>query len=57
LVITFLPLQNSVFGGNEEHFVWFVAGVGAWLGWTIPLLTVQWWLNRKSVMSPSSILS
>src|SRR5258705_24256 len=55
LVITFLPLQDSVFGGSEEHFVWFVAGVGAWLGWTIPLLTVQWWLNRKSVMSPSSI--
>src|SRR6185312_15086300 len=22
LVITFLPLQDSVFGGNQEHFVW-----------------------------------
>ena len=38
LVITFQPLQDSVFGGNEEHFVWLVAGVGAWLGWTIPFL-------------------
>ena len=55
LVITFQPLQDSIFGGNEEHFVWFVAGVGGWLGWTIPLLTVQWWLNRKTVMPPSSI--
>jgi hypothetical protein len=55
LVITFQPLQNSIFGGNEEHFVWFVAGLGGWLGWTIPLLTVQWWLNRKTVMPPSSI--
>ncbi len=32
LVITFQPLQDSVFGGGEEHFVWFVAGVGA-RGW------------------------
>ena len=55
LVITFQPLQDSVFRANEEHFVWFVAGVGAWLGWTIPFLTVRWWLNRKSVMPPSSI--
>jgi hypothetical protein len=55
LVITFLPLQDSVFGANEEHFVWFVAGVGAWLGWTIPFLTVRRWLNRRTVMPPSSI--
>src|SRR4051812_43211209 len=54
LVITFQPLQDSVFGGNQ-HFVWLVAGVGAWLGWTIPFFTVQWWLNRKTVMAPSSI--
>jgi uncharacterized membrane protein len=55
LVITCGPLQDSVFGGNHEHFVWFVAGVGAWLGWTIPFFTVQRWLNRKSAVPPSSI--
>jgi uncharacterized membrane protein len=55
LVITFLPLQDSVFGGSEEHFVWFVAGVGAWLGWTIPFLAVRRWLNRQPVVPPSSI--
>ncbi len=55
LVITFQSLQDSVFGGNEAHFVWFVAGVGAWLGWAIPFFTVRWWLNRKSVLPPSSI--
>jgi uncharacterized membrane protein len=55
LVITFLPLQDSVFGGSDEHFVWLVAGVGAWLGWTIPFFTVRRWLNRKTVMAPSSI--
>jgi Predicted membrane protein (DUF2306) len=55
LVITFQPLQDSVFGGNEEHFVWLLAGVGAWLGSIIPFFTVQWWLNRKTVVPPSSI--
>jgi hypothetical protein len=53
--ITLHPLQDSVFGGNEEHFLWFAAGLGAWLGWTIPLLSVQWWLNRKPVIASSSI--
>jgi uncharacterized membrane protein len=55
LVITCQPLQHNVFGGNKEHFVWFVAGVGAWLGWLIPFFAVQRWLNRNSVMAPSSI--
>jgi uncharacterized membrane protein len=55
LVVVFQPLQHSVFGGSEEHFIWFVAALGAWLGWTIPFLSVQLWLNRKTVMPPSSI--
>lgn len=48
LAIACHPLQDSVFGGNEEHFVWFVAGVGAWLGWSIPFFTVQRWLTRRA---------
>jgi hypothetical protein len=55
LFISLQPLQDSVFGGDEERFLWVVAGVGAWLGWTIPLLAVQWWLTRKPVIPPSSI--
>jgi len=55
LMVSFQSLQDSVFGGNEEHFIWFVAGVGAWLGWAIPFGAVRWWLNRNTVMPPSSI--
>jgi uncharacterized membrane protein len=55
LVIAFLPLQDSMFGGNQDHFVWCVAGLGAWLGWSIPFLAVRRWLNRETVMAPSSI--
>jgi uncharacterized membrane protein len=55
LFITLQPLQDSVFDGNEEHYLWFVAGLGAWLGWTIPLAAVQWWLTRKPLVPPSSV--
>ncbi|SEH93260.1 Predicted membrane protein [Mycolicibacterium rutilum] len=43
------PLRDSIFGGNEEHYLWFVAGLGGWLGWLVPLTAVQWWLNRRPV--------
>jgi uncharacterized membrane protein len=56
LFISLQPLQDSFFDGNEEHYLWFVAGLGAWLGWTIPLATVQWWLTRNR-QAPASSLS
>jgi hypothetical protein len=49
------PLRDNVFGGNEEHFLSFAAGPGAWLGWTIPLAAVQWRLTRRPLMAASSI--
>jgi uncharacterized membrane protein len=55
LFISLHPLQDSVFDGDEEHYLWFAAGLGAWLGWTTPLLTVRWWLKRKPELAPSSI--
>jgi uncharacterized membrane protein YozB (DUF420 family) len=45
--ITLQPLQDSIFGGNRDHYLWFAAGLGAWLGWTIPFFTVRRWLNRS----------
>ena len=54
LFITLQPLRGSVFSGNAEHYLWFVAGLGAWLGWTIPFASARWWLRRKPV-TPSPI--
>lgn len=53
--IAFHPLQDTVFSGSEEHYLWFVAGTVGWLGWILPLAVVGWWLNRKTVMASSSI--
>jgi uncharacterized membrane protein len=55
LFIALHPLQDSIFGGNEEHYLWVVAGIGAWLGWTIPTVAVYRWLTRKPTEPPSSI--
>ncbi|KUI45059.1 hypothetical protein AU197_12470 [Mycobacterium sp. IS-1590] len=54
IYISCQPLQNNVFAGNAEHFQWFAAGVGAWLGWTVPLVFVQWWLGRRPVTASSN---
>lgn len=52
IFVTCHPLQDKLFDGNETHYLWFAAGAGAWLGWTIPLGVVQWWLTRKPVTAP-----
>lgn len=53
LYLAFEPLRDSIFDGNDEHYLWAVAGLGAWLGWTIPLLSVTRWLRRQPALSAS----
>lgn len=55
LFLAFEPLRDSVFDGNDEHYLWAVAGLGAWLGWTLPMVVLQFWLNRRPAVSPSSV--
>lgn len=55
LFVAMEPLQHRVFGGDTQRFLWFVAGLGGWLGWTIPLAFAQWWLRRKPALARSSI--
>ncbi|WP_431231430.1 DUF2306 domain-containing protein [Mycolicibacterium psychrotolerans] len=52
LFITLKPLQDSVFHLSDEHYLWCVAGFGAWLGWTMPLFTVRRWLDRRTTPRP-----
>ncbi|WP_235624192.1 DUF2306 domain-containing protein [Mycolicibacterium goodii] len=48
-VIALQPLQDTVFGGDEQHYSWLTAGLGAWLGWTAPLLVDHMWLKRRAI--------
>ena len=55
LFIALHPLQDSLFHGDEQLFLWVVAGVGAWLGWTIPTYFVHRWLARTPPIPPTSV--
>jgi uncharacterized membrane protein YozB (DUF420 family) len=41
------PQLSTTFGGNELAFKMTIAAISAWLGWTVPLLAAQLWIDRK----------
>jgi hypothetical protein len=48
-VIGFLvlsPQLDTTFEGSEKMLTWTIAGLSTWLGWVIPLLIAEWWLDR-----------
>lgn len=40
------PQLDTTFHGDERLLMWTVAGLSTWLGWVIPLLIAEWWLER-----------
>ncbi|MFI6228794.1 DUF2306 domain-containing protein [Micromonospora echinospora] len=47
------PQLESTFHGDEKLMSWMIAGATAWLGWTLPLLAAQWWLDRHPGPRPA----
>ncbi|MET8162416.1 DUF2306 domain-containing protein [Sphaerisporangium sp. NPDC005289] len=46
VAIVLTPQFETTFKGDVTMFTWTLAGLGGWLGWTVPLLVVEWWLER-----------
>lgn len=46
LFVILIPRVDTTFGGSEAALVGTVAGLTGWLGWVIPLLAVELWLER-----------
>ena len=44
--ISLAPQLDTTFHGDEVLFSWVVSALAAWLGWTLPLLAAEWWLER-----------
>ena len=44
--IILIPQLSTTFEGSERLMVQAIAGLAGWLGWTIPLLVAEWWLER-----------
>jgi hypothetical protein len=47
-VLVLIPQPDTTFGGNETMMIQTIAGLSGWMGWVIPLLLAEWWLERKS---------
>ncbi|MFE2069130.1 DUF2306 domain-containing protein [Streptomyces sp. NPDC059467] len=43
------PLLHSHFAGNEDVMFQVWSGLDVWLGWTVALLLVEWWLEREQL--------
>jgi uncharacterized membrane protein YozB (DUF420 family) len=45
-VVVYSPQLDTTFGGSEVALGQAVSGTAAWLGWVVPLLVAEWWLER-----------
>ncbi|TWG23825.1 DUF2306 domain-containing protein [Actinoplanes teichomyceticus] len=46
-VITLSPQLETTFHGDEGLLSWVASAAAAWLGWTVPLLIAEFWLERE----------
>ncbi|MEV8438412.1 DUF2306 domain-containing protein [Actinosynnema sp. NPDC051121] len=44
--LTLSPKLDTTFGGSEVALLQAISGTAAWLGWVVPLLIAEWWLER-----------
>ncbi|MFB9905450.1 DUF2306 domain-containing protein [Allokutzneria oryzae] len=44
--VVLTPRLETAFGGSELALTQSIGAISSWLGWTIPLLAAQWWLDR-----------
>jgi uncharacterized membrane protein len=53
-VIGLQPQLETTFHGDEGLLAWVTSAATAWLGWTIPLLAAEWWLERGRTHRPTT---
>jgi len=46
-VLALVPQLQTTFGGNEALMIQSIAGLSGWLGWVLPLLVTEWWLDAR----------
>lgn len=45
-MIALMPYLDTTFAGSEVLLRQTIAGLAGWLGWVLPLLVAEWWLER-----------
>jgi uncharacterized membrane protein len=46
-IVALSPQLATTFGGNEALMIQAIAGLSGWLGWVIPLVLTEWWLDAR----------
>ena len=46
-LLVFTPQLDSLFGGDEKLMLQTISSMAAFLSWTVPLIVLQWWLDRR----------
>jgi hypothetical protein len=44
--IAMYPQLDTTFHGDEGLLAWTISAFAAWMGWTVPLLAAEWYLER-----------
>jgi len=47
-VLALSPQLATTFGGSEQLMVQTIAGLSGWLGWVLPLVAAELWLDTRS---------
>jgi len=51
------PQLSTTFGGSETLMVQTIAGLSGWLGWVLPLLLTELWLERETYRRPAASIA
>ncbi len=51
------PQLSTTFAGSETLMVQTIAGLSGWLGWVLPLLLTELWLERGTYRRPAASIA
>ena len=43
------PMLGTTFAGSNDFLIQAWSGLNTWLAWTLPLIAVEWWLERDTL--------
>ncbi|MEU7524917.1 DUF2306 domain-containing protein [Saccharothrix sp. NPDC042600] len=46
MIIILPSFKDTAFGGSEVALMQATSAISAWMGWVLPFLFVEWWLER-----------
>ncbi|MFI9814048.1 DUF2306 domain-containing protein [Saccharothrix variisporea] len=46
MIFALPPFKDTAFGGSEVALMQATSAISAWMGWVLPFLFVEWWLER-----------